>query len=156
MMYGDITLAKICGTIAADEKLHERAYTKIIEKLFEIDPNATMTSMAEMMRKRINMPVRVLFDGKDHNLAVHLNMVTQKTGSYTVKDYGDVVDFFIKRWHVEEITRLSDKGRQAQEYICGFSASIRKLEERVQHKSTSGETSKMLHFSWIFNKEVKV
>ncbi|KAM0952644.1 putative stearoyl-[acyl-carrier-protein] 9-desaturase [Dioscorea sansibarensis] len=154
-MYGDTTLAKICGTIAADEKRHELAYTKIIDKLFEIDPNTTMLSMAEMMRKRINMPVRVLFDGRDHDLALHLNMITQKTGSYTVKDYGDVLDFFIQRWHVEEITGLSDKGRQAQEYICGFLSSIRKLEERAQDKSSSGRTSKM-RFSWIFNKEVVV
>ncbi|KAE9445126.1 hypothetical protein C3L33_22976, partial [Rhododendron williamsianum] len=36
--YGDLKLAQICGTIASDEKRHETAYTKIVEKLFEIDP----------------------------------------------------------------------------------------------------------------------
>ncbi|CDY34739.1 BnaA01g32860D, partial [Brassica napus] len=30
---GDLKLAQICGTIAADEKRHETAYTKIVEKL---------------------------------------------------------------------------------------------------------------------------
>ncbi|XVF84287.1 hypothetical protein PTKIN_Ptkin17bG0024900 [Pterospermum kingtungense] len=38
--HGDINLAQICGTIASDEKRHERAYTTIVEKLFEIDPDA--------------------------------------------------------------------------------------------------------------------
>lgn len=30
---GDPVLARICGTIAADEKRHENAYTRIVEKL---------------------------------------------------------------------------------------------------------------------------
>ncbi|PKI69805.1 hypothetical protein CRG98_009680 [Punica granatum] len=37
--HGDPKLAQICGTIASDEKRHETAYTKIVEKLFEIDPD---------------------------------------------------------------------------------------------------------------------
>ncbi|KAJ6758038.1 ACYL- ACYL-CARRIER-PROTEIN DESATURASE-RELATED [Salix koriyanagi] len=32
--HGDMKLAQICGIIAADEKRHETAYTKIVEKLF--------------------------------------------------------------------------------------------------------------------------
>jgi acyl-[acyl-carrier-protein] desaturase len=39
MKHGDEKLAQICGTIAADEKRHEIAYTKIVGKLFELDPN---------------------------------------------------------------------------------------------------------------------
>ncbi|XAR62435.1 Acyl-[acyl-carrier-protein] desaturase [Bertholletia excelsa] len=33
---GDPVLARICGTIAADEKRHENAYAKIVEKLLEV------------------------------------------------------------------------------------------------------------------------
>ena len=36
--HGDLKLAQICGTIAADEKRHETAYTKIVEKLLEMAP----------------------------------------------------------------------------------------------------------------------
>lgn len=37
-VYGDITLTEICSTIAADEKRHGSAYTKKVEKRFEIYP----------------------------------------------------------------------------------------------------------------------
>ncbi|KAH7569609.1 hypothetical protein JRO89_XS06G0207900 [Xanthoceras sorbifolium] len=32
--HGDLKLAQICGIIAVDEKRHETAYTKVVEKLF--------------------------------------------------------------------------------------------------------------------------
>ncbi|KAH0658640.1 hypothetical protein KY285_027193 [Solanum tuberosum] len=60
---GDPVLARICGTIAADEKRHENAYTRIIEKLLEVDPNTTMIAIAFMMRKRITMPLQLMYDG---------------------------------------------------------------------------------------------
>ncbi|KAB1226195.1 Acyl-[acyl-carrier-protein] desaturase 7, chloroplastic [Morella rubra] len=36
MKYGEEKLAQICGTIAADEKRHEIAYTEIVEKAFRV------------------------------------------------------------------------------------------------------------------------
>ncbi|KAE8696296.1 hypothetical protein F3Y22_tig00110676pilonHSYRG00365 [Hibiscus syriacus] len=39
---GDINLAQICSNIASDEKRQDTAYTKVVEKLFEIDPDATL------------------------------------------------------------------------------------------------------------------
>ncbi|KAL0306886.1 UNVERIFIED_CONTAM: Stearoyl-[acyl-carrier-protein] 9-desaturase 6, chloroplastic [Sesamum radiatum] len=42
---GDPILASICGTIAADEKRHEHAYVRIVEKLLEVDPNETMLAI---------------------------------------------------------------------------------------------------------------
>ncbi|KAB1226189.1 Acyl-[acyl-carrier-protein] desaturase 5, chloroplastic [Morella rubra] len=44
--YGEEKLAQICGTIAADEKRHEIAYTEIVEKLFELDPSETVIAFA--------------------------------------------------------------------------------------------------------------
>ncbi|KAF2300352.1 hypothetical protein GH714_012306 [Hevea brasiliensis] len=61
--HGDIKLAQICGTIASDEKRHETAYTKIVEKLFEIDPDGTVMAFADMMRKKISMPAHLMYDG---------------------------------------------------------------------------------------------
>ena len=43
--FGDIKLAKICGSIAADEKRHEHAYTKVVKKLFDINPDGTMLAL---------------------------------------------------------------------------------------------------------------
>ncbi|KAK4566367.1 hypothetical protein RGQ29_002569 [Quercus rubra] len=60
--YGDSKLAQICGTIAADERRHETAYTKIVEKLFEIDPDGTVMAFADMMRKKISMPAHLIWN----------------------------------------------------------------------------------------------
>ncbi|TXG65356.1 hypothetical protein EZV62_006631 [Acer yangbiense] len=61
--HGDMKLAQICGTIAADEKRHEIAYTKVVEKLFETDPDETILSLAAMMKKKIKMPTHLMYDG---------------------------------------------------------------------------------------------
>lgn len=35
-LYGDKVLAKLCGSVAADEKRHEHAYQAIMEELFRV------------------------------------------------------------------------------------------------------------------------
>ncbi|MCO5573962.1 hypothetical protein L7F22_027740 [Adiantum nelumboides] len=54
--FGDVKLAQICDIIASYEKRQENAYQKIVEKLFELDPNGTVMCLEDMMRKRISMP----------------------------------------------------------------------------------------------------
>ncbi|XP_073101814.1 stearoyl-[acyl-carrier-protein] 9-desaturase, chloroplastic-like [Elaeis guineensis] len=152
--HGDLLLAKICGLIAADEKRHEAAYTKIIEKLFEIDPDTTMLALADMMEKRITMPALLMFDGQDDNVFNHYSSVAQRIGVYTTKDYGDIMEFFVKRWNVEEITGLSGEGRRAQDYVCGLPQRIRRMDERAQERRV--KQSHMVSFSWIFNRSVLV
>lgn len=158
--HGDTTLAKICGLIAADEKRHEMAYTKIVEKLFEVDPDTTMLALADMMRQRITMPALYMFDGQDNNLFHHYSLVAQRVGVYTTKDYADIVEFFVRRWKVEEVSGgLSAEGRQAQEYVCGLPERFRKMEERAQERKLKGKQSssaQMIPFSWIFNRKVVV
>ncbi|KAG0601861.1 hypothetical protein M758_11G143800 [Ceratodon purpureus] len=66
--HGDQKLAQICGIIAADERRHENAYTKIVEKLFELDPDGAMLSFADMMRKKIAMPAHLMYDGQNDHL----------------------------------------------------------------------------------------
>jgi len=149
--YGDLKLAQICGTIAADEKRHETAYTKIVEKLFEIDPDTTMIAFEDMMRKKVTMPAHLMYDGQDGNLFDHFSSVAQRLGVYTAGDYADILEFLIKRWNVKKIGGLSSKGRKAQDYVCKLASRIRKLDERAQERAKQGGTCA---FSWIFNKEV--
>ncbi|GMH26514.1 hypothetical protein Nepgr_028357 [Nepenthes gracilis] len=99
--YGDKNLAQICGIIAADEKRHEAAYIKIVEKLFEVDPDYTILASADMMKKKISMPGRLMYDGYNDNLFANYSAVAQRLGIYTTNDYADVLDFLIKRWNVE-------------------------------------------------------
>lgn len=149
--HGDKNLAQICGIIASDEKRHETAYTKIVEKLFEIDPDGAVSAFADRMRKKITMPGLFMYDGRDENLFEHYASVAQRLNVYTAKDYVDILEFFVERWKVEKLTGLSSEGRKAQDYVCGLSQRLRKLEERVQEKATQETT---IPFSWILGRHV--
>ncbi|GAB4835346.1 hypothetical protein Ancab_000257 [Ancistrocladus abbreviatus] len=151
--HGDIKLAQICGTIAADEKRHETAYTKIVEKLFEIDPDGTIVCLADMMRRKVAMPAHLMYDGQDDNLFEHYSAVAQRIGVYTARDYADIVEFLVQRWNVTKLTGLSGEGHRAQDFVCGLAPRIRKLEERAQARA---KKSSLLPFSWIFGRELKV
>ncbi|XP_022722078.1 stearoyl-[acyl-carrier-protein] 9-desaturase, chloroplastic-like [Durio zibethinus] len=151
--HGNIKLAQICGFIASDEKRHETAYTKMVEKLFEIDPDETVMAFANMMRKKITMPAHLMYDGQDDNLFDHFSAVAQRLGVYTANDYADIVEFLVDRWKVKELTGLSADGRKAQDYVCELPSRIRKLEERAQIRAKQAPS---VPFSWIFNREVKL
>uniref|UniRef100_O82014 Acyl-[acyl-carrier-protein] desaturase n=1 Tax=Linum usitatissimum TaxID=4006 RepID=O82014_LINUS len=150
--HGDMKLAQICGIIAADEKRHETAYTKIVEKLFEIDPDGTVLALADMMRKKISMPAHLMYDGEDDNLFDNYSSVAQRIGVYTAKDYADILEFLVGRWKVDAFTGLSGEGNKAQDFVCGLPARIRKLEERAAGRAK--QTSKSVPFSWIFSREL--
>ncbi|XP_050206850.1 stearoyl-[acyl-carrier-protein] 9-desaturase, chloroplastic [Mercurialis annua] len=151
--YGDIKLAQICGTIAADEKRHETAYTKIVEKLFEIDPDGTVLAFADMMRKKISMPAHLMYDGRDDNLFDNFSAVAQRLGVYTARDYADILEFLVGRWKVDTLTGLSAEGQKAQDYVCRLAPRIRRLEERSQGRA---KEASIAPFSWIFDRQVKL
>ncbi|KAG6497016.1 hypothetical protein ZIOFF_044901 [Zingiber officinale] len=157
--HGDAELARICGTIAADEKRHEAAYAKIVEKLFEVDPDGTVLAFADRMRKKVSMPACLMFDGRDGDLFAHFSAVAQRVGVYTAKDYADILQFLIRRWKVEELPGLSPEGRAAQEFLCGLAPKIRRVEERAQAKAKSkgaAAAPRGIAFSWIFDREVQL
>ncbi|KAM7489555.1 hypothetical protein LguiB_027039 [Lonicera macranthoides] len=149
--HGDLKLAQICGIIAADEKRHETVYTKIVEKLFEIDPNDTILAFEDMMRKRIAMPAHLMCDGRDDNLFQHFSVVAQRLGVYTARDYADILEHLIKRWNVADLTGLSVRGQEAQHYVCQLPSKIRRIEERARGRAKEGPA---VPFSWISDRKV--
>ncbi|XP_073099704.1 stearoyl-[acyl-carrier-protein] 9-desaturase, chloroplastic-like [Elaeis guineensis] len=151
--HGDLKLAQICGTIAADEKRHETAYTKIVEKLFEIDPDDTVLAFADMMKKKISMPAHLMYDGHDDNLFEHFSTVAQRLGVYTAKDYAEILDFLVQRWNVEKLTGLSGEGNHAQDFVCSLASRIRRLEERAQGRA---KQAPHIPFSWIYGRVVQL
>ncbi|KAK9944077.1 hypothetical protein M0R45_009661 [Rubus argutus] len=150
---GDPMLARICGTIASDERRHELAYSKIVEKLLEVDPNGAMVAIADMMRKKITMPAHLMYDGEDPKLFEHFAAVAQRLGVYTVHDYADILEFLIVRWSLEKVEGLTGEGNSAQDFVCGLAPRIRKLEERANERARKMEPHGV-KFSWIFNKEL--
>ncbi|GAB4845104.1 Stearoyl-[acyl-carrier-protein] 9-desaturase 6, chloroplastic [Ancistrocladus abbreviatus] len=150
---GDTTLASICGTIAADEKRHETAYSRIVEKLLELDPTGAMLAIEDMMRKKITMPAHLMYDGRDPLLFDHYSAVAQRLGVYTAEDYADILEFLVGRWRLEEMEGLTAEGRRAQEFVCGLATRIRKLQERAEERAKKLKPLGA-KFSWIFNREV--
>lgn len=150
---GDPVLARICGTIAADEKRHELAYSKIIEKLLQVDPTGAMLAIADMMKKKITMPAHLMYDGEDPRLFEHFSAVAQRLGVYTADDYADILEALIKRWGLEKMEGLTGEGRRAQDFVCGLAPRIRKLQERAEDRAKKiGPHG--VKFSWIFNREI--
>lgn len=151
--HGDLKLAQVCGTIAADEKRHETAYTKIVEKLFEIDPDGTVLAFADMMKKKISMPAHLMYDGRDSSLFEHFSSVAQRLGIYTAKDYADILEFLVGRWDVENLVGLSGEGNRARDFVCTLAPRIRRLEERAQGRA---KQAPRVRFSWIYDREVQL
>ncbi|XP_010999822.1 PREDICTED: acyl-[acyl-carrier-protein] desaturase 6, chloroplastic [Populus euphratica] len=150
---GDPVLARICGTIASDERRHENAYAKIVEKLLEVDPTGAMLAIGDMMRKKITMPAHLMYDGQDPHLFEHFSSVAQRLGVYTAEDYADILEFLIGRWRLEKLEGLTGEGRRAQDFVCGLAPRIRKLQERADEKAKKMKPLSA-RFSWIFNKEI--
>ncbi|GMY32724.1 stearoyl-[acyl-carrier-protein] 9-desaturase, chloroplastic-like isoform X4 [Fagus crenata] len=151
VQHGDVKLAQVCGMIASDEKRHESAYTKIAEKLFELDPNEMVMTFADMMRRKISMPAHLMYDGHDHNLFDHFAIVASRIGVYTAKDYREIVELLVDKWKVEKLTGLSSEGREAQDYVCRLAQRLRRLEERALAKAQKAPT---IPFSWISGRVV--
>nr|GMD24929.1 stearoyl-[acyl-carrier-protein] 9-desaturase, chloroplastic [Ipomoea batatas] len=144
--YGNTKLAKICGTIAADEKRHEVAYTRIVKRLFELDPDGAVQAFATMMRRRITMPAHFLYDGSDPGLFDHFSAVAQRLGVYTARDYADILEFLVGLWDVGDLAGLSPEGRKAQDYVCELAHKIRRVNERAQERAKRAPT---IPFSWV-------
>ncbi|RDX66499.1 Stearoyl-[acyl-carrier-protein] 9-desaturase 6, chloroplastic, partial [Mucuna pruriens] len=150
---GDPVLARICGTIAADEKRHENAYTRIVEKLLEVDPTCAMVAIGDMMEKKITMPAHLMYDGEDPKLFEHYSAVAQRVGVYTANDYADILEFLVGRWRLEKLEGLTAEGKRAQDLVCGLAPRIRKLQERAEERARKMKPH-AVKFSWIFNKEL--
>ncbi|WVZ65495.1 hypothetical protein U9M48_014847 [Paspalum notatum var. saurae] len=131
--------AKLCGVIAADEKRHETAYTRVVARCFEADPDGVARALAAVMRARVIMPGEFMADGRDENLFGHFSAVAQRAGVYSAKDYGDMVEHFVRRWGVPELEGLTGEGRRAQDYVCALPRKIRRMEELAYDRAAQKE-----------------
>ncbi|CAO2187373.1 unnamed protein product [Urochloa humidicola] len=155
---GDGELARICGAIAADEKRHEAAYTRIVGKLFEVEPDAAVRALGYMMRRRITMPAALMDDGRDADLYAHYAAAAQQAGVYTASDYREILEHMIGKWGVEELAAgLSGEGRHARDYVCGLPEKIRRMEEKAHDRAALAKKKHTaVPFSWIFDRPVNI
>ncbi|CAN6324292.1 unnamed protein product [Urochloa humidicola] len=157
---GDAALARICGTVAADEKRHEAAYTRIMGKLFEADPDSAVRAMAYMMRRRIDMPTAFINDGRHSGGDFYARFVAiaEKAGTYTLSDYRGILQHLMRQWGVEELTAgLSGEGRRAQDYLGALPNKIRRMEEKAHDRVVKAEKKPMpIPISWIFDRPINI
>ncbi|KAJ0035136.1 hypothetical protein Pint_26145 [Pistacia integerrima] len=151
MKHGDSKLAQICGTIASDEKRHETAYSRIVGKLFELDPSEAMVAFADMLKIKITMPSQLMYDGQDVHLFDHLSDVSMRIGVYSTSDYISVLEHLVGIWNVKKLEGLSSEGKIAQDYVCELPERLRKTEERARARAMKAPA---IPFSWVFNREV--
>ena len=81
------------------------------------------------------MPGVFLYDGNNDNLFENYVAIAQRLSVYNVKDYVDILEYFVERWNVGKQTGLSEEGRRAQDYVCGLGQRLRKMEKRAQEKA---------------------
>jgi acyl-[acyl-carrier-protein] desaturase len=156
MALGDASLARICGAIAGDEKRHEAAYTRVVDQLFALTPDAAVRALEYMMRERILMPAYYMFDGRDPDLFRHYAAVAQRLGVYTTADYADLVQFFVDRWGVADLgPGLTGEGRQAQDYVCRLPERVRRMDQLDARRRLQPQT-RQVPFSWLFDRHVEL
>ena len=153
---GDPTLARVCGTIAADEKRHEEAYQRVVDKLLEVDPTGTVLAIAAMMRRKVTMPAMFMHDGHNPRLFDHFSSVAQRLGVYTAADYADILEHLVRRWRLEKLEGLTSEGREARDFLCRLPQRIRVFQERVEERAKKVKKHATCQFSWIFNRPVKL
>ena len=108
---GEENLAKICRKIAGDETRHETFYTRVIGEVMERDPEGGVLAYRAMLKGKIAMPGKRMFDGHDPDLYDHFGTVTQRNGAYTFQDYGEIISHLNEAWDIAHLS-LSRKGGQ--------------------------------------------
>jgi acyl-[acyl-carrier-protein] desaturase len=146
---GDGNLNRICQKIAGDEARHEAFYTRMMAKVFEVDPEGAVLSFRNMLRGLIAMPGRLMYDGKDPDLFDHFAVVAQRIGVYTVHDYADIIEHLVRTWAVADRS-VSGKAAKAQEYLCKQAERYANLADAMREELLARPKSK---FSWIFDRE---
>lgn len=146
---GDPNLAKICLRIAGDEARHELFYTRMMDRVLDLDPQGGMLAIRRMIRGLIAMPGKQMYDGKDPDLFDHFAVVAQRTGVYTVRDYADILDHLVLRWDLAKRI-VTGKAALAQDYLCGQAEVYRRMAERYEKRI---DQEPKIRFSWIYDRK---
>ncbi|EAZ41830.1 hypothetical protein OsJ_26369 [Oryza sativa Japonica Group] len=156
--HGDAALARVCGTVAADEKRHEAAYTRIVSRLLEADPDAGVRAVARMLRRGVAMPTSPISDGRRDDLYACVVSLAEQAGTYTVSDYCSIVEHLVREWRVEELAAgLSGEGRRARDYVCELPQKIRRMKEKAHERAVKAQKKPIsIPINWIFDRHVSV
>lgn len=149
---GDALLSKICVVISADEARHEKGYKELMKRAFGVDPEGSLASFEQMMRKMIWMPTKLIEDGTGPDLFSRFSTIVQRTGAYGSRDIADIIQHLLDYWDVANLKNLSPDGARAQEFLAELPERYIKLGERAEERMK--KRAVRAPFSWVFNREV--
>lgn len=147
--YGDLLLTKVCSLISGDEARHEEAYKRFFAGMIGLDTPRAVIAFADMMRRKVAMPARLMSDGTSSDLFGQFAVTAQRSGVYTTRDYADVIAHLVDFWKISSLTGLTDEAARAQDYLCRLSAHYLSKAERVEQVLSGAPREP---FSWIFNR----
>lgn len=141
-------LAKMNRVIAGDEGWHAKAYRLFIQKFLEIDTDEAVLAIADMFRKKIIMPAMNLREsGGEKGIAFkRFEVLAQRAGVYTSRDYIEIMEFLIDAWELAQLTGLSTEAQDARDFVCALPGRYRKALERRRDTATD-ETP--IRFNWM-------
>jgi acyl-[acyl-carrier-protein] desaturase len=147
---GEQNLTRICQKIAADEARHEAFYTRIMKRVFELDPVGALMTCRSMFKRAITMPGRKMYDGQDPDLFEHFAIVAQRLGVYTIHDYTSILVHLIKAWDIGSLP-VSGAAARAQDYICDLPMKYERVADEVETRMVDHVK---VPFSWIKGRSV--
>jgi len=142
---GNQLLAKINGTIAADEARHAKAYQHFIKRIFEVDPSEMMLAFEDMMRKKIVMPAHFMREtgGQIGELFKHFSDAAQRKMVYTSQDYVDIFRHLNNEWAIDKMNGLTDQAERARDFLMSLPDRLEKISQRIKIPE------KQYQFKWL-------
>lgn len=128
---GDEALARICRRIAGDESRHETFYTKVVGQIMEQDPEGGVLAFRALLRGIITMPGRNMADGRTPDLYDHFASVAQRLGTYTVRDYAQIIGHLTTVWRIADLS-VAGKAAKAQDYLCQQAEKYERYADEVE------------------------
>lgn len=142
---GNAHLAKINGTIAADEARHAKAYQHFVKLIFEIDPSEMMLAFEDMMKKKIVMPAHFMREtgGQISDAFKHFSDAAQRQMVYTSADYIDIFRHLNKEWAIDQMSDLTGQAEKARDYLMTLPDRLEKISDRIKIPE------KQYQFKWL-------
>jgi acyl-[acyl-carrier-protein] desaturase len=115
---GDPIADQLLARIATDENLHMVFYRNLVDAAFDIDPDASMRTVADEVIG-FEMPGATMAGFRKNS------MLIAKAGIYDLRLHHDeVVSPILRKWRVFERTDLGPEGEKAREELATFLAEL--------------------------------
>jgi acyl-[acyl-carrier-protein] desaturase len=147
---GDENLARICRKIASDETRHEVFYTRVIDKIMDLDAEGGILAYRAMLKGLVSMPGHLMNNSYEPHLFDQFAGVTQRIGVYTSRDYSEIIGHLNETWEVGHRS-VSGKAAKAQDYLCRQPERYACLAGEIADRAAERPPAR---FSWLHGRQV--